>query len=90
MRLAMKVTGWIPVPFLAHVHPFAPFYPVQKASLSAVGMGSVARIRRVRRLGMGSHFGLGVVVVCVEGIQYPHWDRLVLESAENCVRGILH
>ena len=68
-----------------------PFTLSKRHQWSMAGMGSVARIRRVRRLGMGSCFGLGVVVVSsVEGILYPHWDRHVLESAENCVRGILH
>ena len=42
-------------------------------------MGSVARVRGMRRLGMGSRFGLGVVAVCVEGTQYTQWDRHVLE-----------
>jgi len=94
MRLAMKMTGWIPVSYPAHV-PARTFLPRPKGIngvfLSVAGIGSCgfhARDEKARYR-YGPRFWLGVVV-WVEETQYPRWRIDMYWSAAHCVRGILH
>jgi len=63
MRLAMKMTGWIPVSYPAHV-PARTFLPRPKGIngvfLSVAGMGSCGFNKRMRRPGTGTGRVLGL------------------------------